>query len=279
MPDYTFHSTISAHEYLADVRPFLLSNEIPNNTLIRIADRVAAEAEIDPTVLFVWVTDADGRVVLAGQHTPPHHLVLSAAPGGAVDLVARELFAAGRELGGAVGNLDSVEHFKDEWTALTSLRAEVRDRLRLLICEEVQVPSPPPGAARIATDADYELIERWLHEFITELGLIESSNVDLRQHVIDGQFWLWCVDDVPVCMLGDRPTGQILAHVGPVYTPSEHRRKGYAGMLTAVATAHYIAQGRIGSLYTDAANPTSNHVYESVGYHFVAEAIDYNFIE
>jgi predicted GNAT family acetyltransferase len=95
-----------------------------------------------------------------------------------------------------------------------------------------------------------------------------------------GHFWLWWNDnDEPVCVVGDRPSGERYAHVGPVYTPPEHRRKGYASALTALATATYLAENRIGTLYTDAANPTSNHVYESIGYHYVGDAIDFDFID
>jgi predicted GNAT family acetyltransferase len=68
-----------------------------------------------------------------------------------------------------------------------------------------------------------------------------------------------------------------VCRVGPVYTPPEHRRNGYAGALTAHVTAQILAQGNQACLYTDLANPTSNQLYARIGYVPVADAIDLTF--
>ena len=78
------------------------------------------------------------------------------------------------------------------------------------------------------------------------------------------------------CYKSRTPTG---IRVGPVYTPPEHRRRGYAGAVTAAVSQVMLDRGRaFVCLYTDAANPTSNHVYESIG-RGLADSMQYRFTQ
>jgi predicted GNAT family acetyltransferase len=69
------------------------------------------------------------------------------------------------------------------------------------------------------------------------------------------------------------PSGSV-ARIGPVYTPPEMRRRGYAGHLTAAVSANLIEQGLGLMLFTDAANATSNGVYTRLGYEKVDEIVE-----
>ena len=55
--------------------------------------------------------------------------------------------------------------------------------------------------------------------------------------------------------------------VGPVYTPPDRRGRGYASALVAGISQAALDAGRTFCfLFTDLANPTSNHIYETIGY-------------
>jgi predicted GNAT family acetyltransferase len=56
--------------------------------------------------------------------------------------------------------------------------------------------------------------------------------------------------------------------VGPVYTPPEHRNRGYGRRLTYEVTARALAgpDVRRCMLFTDADNPVSNSIYRQAGY-------------
>ena len=62
--------------------------------------------------------------------------------------------------------------------------------------------------------------------------------------------------------------------IGPVYTPPEHRRHGYASALVAELSARLLAERRFCFLFTDLANPTANRIYEQIGYRRVCEAAE-----
>ncbi len=73
------------------------------------------------------------------------------------------------------------------------------------------------------------------------------------------------------------PTGAGI-RIGMVYTPPEHRGNGYATALVADQSQWLLDNGYDACfLFTDLANPTSNRIYERIGYRQVAEAASYGF--
>ena len=74
---------------------------------------------------------------------------------------------------------------------------------------------------------------------------------------------------------GSTPNG---IRIGPVYTPPEHRGRGYATSLVT-QQSHWLLGARRSFcfLYTDLDNPTSNALYRRIGYRMVAEAREVRF--
>ena len=76
----------------------------------------------------------------------------------------------------------------------------------------------------------------------------------------------------PTCFAGfggRTPNG---IRIGPVYTPPEQRRRGYGSALTAALTQQLLDGGRrFCFLFTDLANPTSNSIYQRIGYRPVTD--------
>jgi len=70
-----------------------------------------------------------------------------------------------------------------------------------------------------------------------------------------------------------------VARVGPVYTPPEQRRKGYAGAAVAEVSQHFLDAGARVCLYTDQANPTSNGIYQALGYVAVVDQVNLRIVD
>ena len=92
------------------------------------------------------------------------------------------------------------------------------------------------------------------------------------------RMWLWEVEGEPVAMAGHAnvvatPGGSV-GRLGPVYTLPEARGRGYGSAITAVVSRVLLAQGATVMLYADVANPTSNGVYERLGFRAVAEHVE-----
>jgi predicted GNAT family acetyltransferase len=69
-----------------------------------------------------------------------------------------------------------------------------------------------------------------------------------------------------------------VARVGLVYTPPEHRGRGYASACVAGVSAHVLATDSDSCiLYTQLSNATSNAIYRAIGYEPVLEVVRYRF--
>lgn len=74
-------------------------------------------------------------------------------------------------------------------------------------------------------------------------------------------------DDGPVSVVSMSPTVAGVTRIGPVYTPPERRRRGYASTAVAELSRRALSSGaRQCALFTDLANPTSNKIYAGIGY-------------
>jgi uncharacterized protein len=168
------------------------------------------------------------------------------------------------------------------WQAATGARAHRSLAERIFRAESVTAPHGVPGRMRLYAEADRELVVRWLDAFTAEAlpePPPESAEgwLDRRLKEHDRAVVLW-EDGGPVCLAaagGSTPNG---IRIGPVYTPPELRGRGYASALVADLTRLQLESGRrFCFLFTDLANPTSNRIYQRVGYRPVADVDQWSF--
>jgi predicted GNAT family acetyltransferase len=69
----------------------------------------------------------------------------------------------------------------------------------------------------------------------------------------------------------NRPTKNGMT-VSYVYTPPVYRGKGYASALVAQLSREILLEKTYASLYTDIQNPTSNKIYQLIGYEPVGDS-------
>ncbi|SES20387.1 FR47-like protein [Streptomyces sp. yr375] len=123
---------------------------------------------------------------------------------------------------------------------------------------------------------------RWCREFAADVGEDVSIDADswAGTRFADKRYTFWeTPDGTPVSMAGLNPmvAGQIL-QVDPVYTPSDLRGHGYAGAVTVEVSRAALAAGATEvALFTNAANPTSNALYQRLGYRPVTDWAAYDF--
>src|SRR3954464_11849290 len=103
------------------------------------------------------------------------------------------------------------------------------------------------------------------------------GGLERREGDPDSGLLLW--EDGQVATLGGfgglTPNG---IRIGPIYTPPDLRRRGYASALTAELTQMLLGRGRrFCFLYTDLANPTSNSIYHRIGYEPVSDVDMWSF--
>ncbi|MGC9668773.1 GNAT family N-acetyltransferase [Planosporangium sp. 12N6] len=223
------------------------------------------------------------RAAVAGVfvHTPPYPAVVTRLPGPAVPSLAEHLAALGRPLSGVNGDREVAEAFAAEWVRRTGGAVHLHQQHRLYRLADLTPPRPaPPGHARIAGTADLDLVLAWWEEFVVEVGDTPSDRTNVvADRIGHGGVLLWEVNGAPVAMAGvTRPVAGMV-RVGPVYTPPRLRGRGYAGAVTAaVSRAARTGGAAEVLLFADLANPTSNGLYQRLGYRPVGDHVILSFV-
>ncbi len=267
-----------AGAFLDRAEPWLLEREVENNLILGIAMSLrggTADPERPP---YLATVEDDGRVVGCAWRTPPHKVGLTRMPVGAAAAVARDVSGLYDALPGVLGPDEVAAGFAAAWSDAKGVIARMGMRQRIYALESVvPPPNPPAGRLRTATSEDTGLLSEWVEMGSDETGHVLSPQGKLKERVAAGDFFVW-EDGVPRCMAGIAARTPNGVRVGYVYTPPEHRRRGYASACTAALSQHALDAGaRFCSLYTDRDNPTSNAIYAAIGYQPVCDAVDFEF--
>jgi len=219
--------------------------------------------------VFAWYADGP-RVRGAVCMTPPMELVLAAVPQDTTAELVAALRAESVGVSGVNGAVADVERFAQAWVAGTALRPTTAFRQRLYVLGTLRAPQRPPGGrARQGTADDLEVALRWLRAFQAEVG-VPATDVErwARSQIDGGRLWFWEDDEGSRVSVAARTAPAAgVARLAPVYTPPEHRRRGYGAAVTVACTADALDCGAEHVvLFTDLANPTSNAIYQQIGY-------------
>ncbi|WP_333769203.1 GNAT family N-acetyltransferase [Streptomyces sp. IBSBF 2435] len=183
----------------------------------------------------------------------------------------------GRAARRSAGRPEAVTAFADAWCARTGTRWHIAERTRVHALGELTPRRPgPPGAAGTAVAADRDLLLRWSREMAAEIGVpLPGGDAVVDDVIAHGRRALWRTPDgEAVAMAGRSVEIRGAIRVVAVYTPPEHRGKGYGGAaVTAVSQAALDAGAHHVLLVTDLANPVSNGLYRRLGYRPVRDSL------
>ncbi len=269
----------TAKAFLDANRDLLLKNEPANSILLGYANQQVQGIESAMSTKFFSI-DGDGRSVLPAMFTPNVVPLLSDGPEEAARLFARFFYPKNPRPTGVSGPKDTALAFADEWERLTHCDLEIQMNSRIYSCNSVQaVKLAAEGTPQQATIEEFELIKTWRLAFRDEVdGIVMADDDHIREQIENGQVYLWITDQpVSVAILG-RGTDNG-GTVGAVFTPPELRNHGYATALTAAVTQTILDSGKkYAVLYTDLDNPTSNSIYQQIGYTPVSDATLWKFL-
>ena len=266
-----------------DGAPLLLAAVARNNLPLGVLQVLLDHPEVYPT-FHLWLAVREGGPLGLAMQTEPHNVLLAEPlEDDAVDALAEAVVADAGPLPGVTANLPWAERFAELAAPMTGCTAERILHEGVWELTTVNDVPAPQGTARPATLADRELLRSWIRAFAGEALPPERSvdddrdDLDLRLSGRGCGYLVW-EDRAPVSVSGHREIPGVGSRIGPVYTPPEHRGRGYATRLVAEQSAARLAAGDPSCfLYADMANPTSNAIYARIGYNKVCEAAEYAF--
>jgi GNAT superfamily N-acetyltransferase len=264
--------------FAAAALPLLLADPVANTVALTVLNSLRGGHQFgEQPAMLAWYTEHD-QVTGAVLQTPPFGLLLVVLPAGSEPELVEQLRRDGRPIPDANGAEETVQRFSSCWVAGTQLTVEPWIRQRLFRLADLCPPQPAPaGSARPAGRPDEDLVMNWMQAFQDEAEPRDGEpNRRLHQHRIDHRLtWLWLDErGDPVSLAGRNVTVAGVSRIGPVYTPPEHRRHGYAAGVTAACSQHALDTGAEQViLFTDLSNPTSNGVYQRLGYRPIGDRL------
>ncbi|MER6917354.1 GNAT family N-acetyltransferase [Streptomyces sp. NPDC000594] len=280
-----WYLTEDLDEFLAGAGEFLRSRPVPHIMALTVTARLrvrgAAWYGTQPP-LFGRLERAGGiRATL--HRLPGLGLGLTPLTAEEADDLAAHLAGLGYALPYVSADQDTAEAFAEAWRRHTGATPELRVRLRLNRLGTLIPPQPfPEGRGRIVGDQDRERLVAYCNGFAADVGETVSYTVDTwgGSRYADKRYTFWeTPDGRPVSLAGANPMVAGLVQVDPVYTPAELRGHGYASAVTAEVSQAALDEGATDVvLFTDAANPTSNALYQRLGYVPVADWRTYDFV-
>ncbi|MFI1679022.1 GNAT family N-acetyltransferase [Streptomyces sp. NPDC020607] len=271
--------------FLARAEEFLHSEPAVHTVLLSVTETLrqrGLRAYGDGEPLFGTYADSDGTVRGAFLRTPPHRVALGPVAPEAAEALARQLAEVGPDLPGVAADRATAETFARAWEKHTGASVALGMRQRLYRLDALTPPDPaPPGRARVATAADRDLLARWYEEF----GRAAHERPAMDPHawadsrIVYGGVTLWeTPDGTSAAMAGATHRIADQVRVAPVYTPADLRGRGYGGAATAAVTRAALDAGAAEVLlFTDLANPTSNRLYQRLGYRPVVDFAQWDF--
>jgi predicted GNAT family acetyltransferase len=147
----------------------------------------------------------------------------------------------------------------------------------------LRTPNGVTGIARLATGDDRGQLVQWVELFFRETfsqrdEAAAERFVDTSNRVGD-RFVVWDVDGTPVSMAMLRAPAAGVSRIGPVFTPLHQRGHGYGSAVTAAAAQLARCSGTADVvLFADLANPTSNAIYQRIGFEAVVDSVRIDFV-
>jgi GNAT superfamily N-acetyltransferase len=263
-----WHLTGDISDFVAAADDYLRGDPVRNTVPLSVLAGLLASGPAaygDDPPQFGW-HESGGRTDGAMLRTPPHPLLVAGLPAGSAAGLLSELAAARPD---AANMLDqNAAEFSAAWAGVTGGRTEVHHQMALFRLAGLRPPTPAQaGTARAPGDGELDLLAGWTGAFGTETGATVGDPARaVSEWLSYGGMLVWD-DNGPAAMACLSRTVAGVCRVGTVYTPPDRRQHGYGGAITTAISQQALDAGATEIvLYTDLANPTSNALYERLGY-------------
>ena len=305
-------TTGAVTEFLAEAGEFLRAEPARNTVILSVTENLRLRAAALPyghqapdpgrpdtgpghgsqptsdEPLFGWWRPGPSRTAGPGErgadslsaafmHTPGFPVFLTATSSQAAAELGGLLASARPRVPGVNAQPQVAAAFAGTWRQHTGHAVTVHRRMRLHCLGTLAWPDPgPEGRPRMAGQGDRDLLAEWFEAFAVEVNDAAAADhtAAVDQRLGYGGITVWEAGGVAVSVAGITRAVAGMVRVGPVYTPPALRGRGYAGGATAAVSQAALDRGATQVvLYTDLANPTSNALYERLGYRPVEDRV------
>jgi predicted GNAT family acetyltransferase len=270
-----------ASPFLADIFPFLSASIMPNNMILGMTE-AAVSTTASSTEFIGLVVYHNDKFAGTALSTRPGWLCLSQSNEGAVAPLLKAWIDAHGKPAHVFGPEPTItlaiKILKDVYQMTPTTRQK---NLAYELLKVVHPAKPAQGKMRMAVDPDLSFLPQWEERMIIDCKLPEAVETGLRERCkasakkfVDGKkIAIWeDANGTPVSMCRKAREASFGTSVSGVYTPDALRGHGYASHLVALFSQKLLDEGAPRCLlFTDAENPTSNGIYQRIGYNYCCD--------
>ncbi|MFD9501140.1 GNAT family N-acetyltransferase [Streptomyces sp. NPDC060035] len=280
-----WHLTEDVDDFLARAGEFLRSRPALHTMPLTVTEKLrttrGADAHGARATVFGRLERA-GKVHATFYRIPSRGLSVTPLTPEQADTLAAHLAALQHSFPYVSADHSTATAFAEAWQRHTGAAPTLRTRIRLYRLGTLTPPEPvPDGRGRVVGEQNHEQLVRWCAEFLDTVGEVPSVDADswADSRFADKHFTFWETrDGTPLSMAAMTSMVGGMIRVDPVYTPAHLRGRGYAGAVTVEVSRAALAAGATDVvLFADPANPTSNALYQRIGYVPLTEWAVYDF--
>jgi uncharacterized protein len=269
----------NAEEFHEKAFDWLGQKEAENNLILGITSNILSKPFFDRQEHYFWVVEDEGRVVGTAFLTPPYKFTITEMPVEALQALANEIRNTLPGIPGVCGPQESCKRFSHYWNLKTQKSPRLEMSMRIYRLDQLETASFNAGVMKNAGEDDISRLIEWTRQFNQETQLRDQMDEKtiVEGYVREQRLYIWEDGEARAMAgyAGPTPNG---LRVNMVYTPPEFRRQGYATSLVAALSQKILDSGKkFCFLYTDLFNPTSNGIYQKIGYQPVCDWSVYQF--
>lgn len=278
----------SVEEFLAQTSAHRATDPLRTNVIGSVAKSVLTKRSTYERCRWWVVRDDENVVVGEAMRTSPFLMNVSPMPSEAARRLGVAVASFDDDVPGFGGSSHTIGFVLEGYrsTGSPGSRRALGEPRRDLLYELNQLRVPHvDGSGRPGDPRDIDELAQGYVAFMLEAELPALSFVEAREAVVKsvtaGSLFCWEYDGSIVSFAGHAPLvtsdGVVMGRVGPVYTPPDHRNHGFGSAVTATVSQHLVDLGARVMLFTDSTNPTSNHIYQDLGYELIDEVLNVRF--
>lgn len=256
-----------------EVAPFLEKNELENNLILGVLQMVHQP-------IFMGIAKQGEEIAVEFLQTEEKkQIIVATSEMAEEDIVelAKKLAEVYPNVPGLIGNKKIVQRLAEEIAVLENKKTTVAMEQGIYELKQVKKKWNGDEVFREVNSDELTLIEQWIYQFCEDVNLPttkEEAKQTAHTLITNHRLFGLEVDGKLVSVAAKtRPTKNNIT-VNFVYTPKEERKKGYASNCVAALSQRMLDEGyKTTTLYTDLANPTSNKIYQEIGYEQIAESV------
>lgn len=278
------------HRFYNDVYDVLKRHEaqnlIPLGNLIMGYEGKDKTDWRDPANWFMATVSDESGILLTALMTPPHNITLYATDNmvnpEAVDCLIEGL--KDTKVPGVMTEKNLAECFAKKYTRKKGQTFVTTMNQRIYELKAVNPEVKQFGNLRLLDDGDMYFFPYWAEAFYaanvygnTVMSIPQEAE---RYHYSIAGKRLYVLEDngMPVSIAGFTRKMETAVGVAFVYTPPYLRNRGYASSCVAKLSQIALDKGfEKCVLYTDLLNPTSNSIYQKIGYVPICDSLELKF--